>query len=138
VIAHVPSQMRVSDHHLATVHFTRALQDDASVVVDALLEQGAPILLCASGLMIEHELTQQYVDRIQGTQNSIMGISKDTVRTLLNELQTKLAAGSQQQNSVQQSTTDGSKEILRYEERQRHRGKWYMCCLDDTSTSGRS
>jgi septum formation protein len=94
VIAHVPSWMRVSDHHVATVHFTRALQGDASAVVDALLQQGAPILSCAGGLMIEHELTQQYVDRIEGTQDSIMGLSKDTVRALLNELRTKLAAGS--------------------------------------------
>jgi predicted house-cleaning NTP pyrophosphatase (Maf/HAM1 superfamily) len=37
--------------------------------------------------MIEHPLTQQYVDRIEGSVSSVMGLCPDTVRRLLRGLQ---------------------------------------------------
>lgn len=52
-------------------------------MIDTLIEQNEPILSCAGGLMIEHPLTQQYVDRIEGNMDSVMGLCPETVRRLL-------------------------------------------------------
>ena len=41
--------------------------------------------------MIEHPLTRQHIDRIDGTEDSVMGLSKDLVTRLLGELRQKLA-----------------------------------------------
>ena len=92
VLSHLPSRITVSGLHIATVHFKATLTAaNASRLVDDLIrDYDAPILSCAGGLMIEHPLTQQYVDRIDGTEDSIMGLSKETVSQLLQELRLKL------------------------------------------------
>ena len=91
VLHHLPSQLRVWDHHIATIHFHKdRTTADAAQLVDALVADGAPVLDCAGGLMIEHPLTQQYVDRVEGTQDSVMGLDKATVTGLLRELRQKL------------------------------------------------
>lgn len=41
---------------------------------------------CAGGLMIEHELVVPYVTNIDGTIDSVMGLSKSLVSDLLNRL----------------------------------------------------
>lgn len=90
VLEHLPSRIRVCRVHTATVHFETRLEADASAVVDSLVKEGAPILSCAGGLMIEHETTQSYVTRMEGSEDSIMGLCKETVQHLLGELKTKL------------------------------------------------
>lgn len=51
-----------------------------------LLADDAPVLKCAGGLMIEHPLVQAHVDRVDGSQDSVMGLDKDTVTELLGQL----------------------------------------------------
>ena len=59
-------------------------------IIDNLLKEDAPVLSCAGGLMIEHPLTREHIDRIDGTEDSVMGLSKDLVTRLLGELRQKL------------------------------------------------
>jgi len=90
-LAHLPSRLRVTDIHIATIYFKEDLTAAAAdKLVDALLAEDAPVLSCAGGLMIEHPLTQKYVDHIDGSEDSVMGLSKDTVLDLLQLLGEKL------------------------------------------------
>jgi len=93
VLHHLPTNTRVSDWHVATLHFSNRLMadDQADQLVEALVSQGAPVLQCAGGLMVEHPLVRAYVERMDGTEDSVMGLSKATVRQLLRELRRKLA-----------------------------------------------
>lgn len=91
VLTHVPSLLTVSGLHTATIHFKNTLTgENAAKLVDDLVKDGAPLLQCAGGLMIEHPFTQQFVDHVDGTEDSVMGLSKDTVLQLLQELRCKL------------------------------------------------
>ena len=51
-----------------------------------VVEEGAPILSCAGGLMVEHPLVKEQIGRIEGTEDSVMGLSKDIVERLLDEM----------------------------------------------------
>mmetsp|Transcript_3298 Transcript_3298/g.7118 ORF Transcript_3298/g.7118 Transcript_3298/m.7118 type:complete len:339 (-) Transcript_3298:307-1323(-) len=92
VLYHHPSGVRVSGVDTATIHFDQeSLGGDApSVLVDELIGLGEPITSCAGGLMIEHPLTKKHVARIDGTEDSVMGLSKDLVLRLLGELAERL------------------------------------------------
>jgi septum formation protein len=70
---------RVQGVDTAHIHFTPI--PDATV--DQLMREG-DCLYCAGGLMVEHPLVVPHVTRIDGTQDSVMGLSKAlTVRLLL-------------------------------------------------------
>ena len=66
--------------------------DEASVIFDpipdatvaALLKEGE-VFYCAGGLMVEHPLVQPHVRRMEGTMDSVMGLSKASVVRLLAE-----------------------------------------------------
>lgn len=88
VLTHLPSGIQVSGVDTATIYFKPTITGE---IIDKLLELGAPVLSCAGGLMIEHPLTRQHIDRIDGTEDSVMGLSKDLVTRLLGELRQKLA-----------------------------------------------
>jgi septum formation protein len=88
VLTHLPSGIRVAGVDTATIHFHSTMNGET--LVDELLAEGAPILSCAGGLMIEHPLVQQYIDRIDGTEDSVMGLSKELVMRLLVELKEQL------------------------------------------------
>jgi septum formation protein len=93
VIEHIPSGFQVSGVDTATIFFHSnigSVDVNGKDLVDRLHEVGAPVLDCAGGLMIEHEFVQPYIQRIDGTQDSVMGLSKELVEKLLNELRTKL------------------------------------------------
>lgn len=90
VLQHIPSLIQVSDIHIATVYFKSDISNNASQLVQQLLDVNAPILSCSGALMIEHPLVQQYIDRIDGEIDSIMGLSKDNVLKLLHELKNKI------------------------------------------------
>jgi len=87
VLVHLPTGLRVSGVDTATIHF-RSTVDGG--LVDRLLEEDAPILSCAGGLMIEHPMVKEHVDKIDGTEDSVMGLSKALVERLLGELKEKL------------------------------------------------
>jgi septum formation protein len=99
VLYHHPSGIRVDGVDTATIHFnpatlgnggTSGSASGSSTLIDALIEAGEPVMSCAGGLMIEHPLTQHHVDGIDGTEDSVMGLSKDLVLRLLQELAEKL------------------------------------------------
>jgi septum formation protein len=89
VLRHLPSQITVSGVDIATIHFKEDIPDD---LVDKLLEDDAPLLSCAGGLMVEHELVKASIDHIDGTEDSVMGLSKALLTKLLQELALKLSA----------------------------------------------
>ena len=87
VLTHLPSRTSISGIHTATVHFLPTLTEDvASKIIDTFIENDEPIMSCAGGLMVEHPLTQQYVDRIEGNMDSVMGLCPEMVRRLLRGL----------------------------------------------------
>lgn len=45
------------------------------------------VLQCAGGLMVEHVLIQPYITKIDGTIDSVMGLSKSLVDKLLEQIQ---------------------------------------------------
>jgi septum formation protein len=52
--------------------------------VDVLIEEGE-VFWCAGGLMVEHPLVVPHVTKMEGGQDSVMGLSKETVMRLLCE-----------------------------------------------------
>jgi septum formation protein len=98
VIHHIPSGIQVSGVDSSTIYFRPSIADitdDGQDLVDRLLETNAPILDCAGGLMIEHALVQEHLERIDGTEDSVMGLSKALVEQLLLELKSKLKEANQ-------------------------------------------
>lgn len=91
VLTHLPSGIQVSGVDTATIYFKPTIPAD---LVDKLIELDEPIMSCAGGLMIEHPLTKEHLDRIDGTEDSVMGLSKDLVMRLLGELSEKVKAAS--------------------------------------------
>ena len=88
ILTHLPSGIRVSGVDTATIYFQSTINGE--VLVDQLLSEGAPVLSCAGGLMVEHPLVKQHIERIDGTEDSVMGLSKELVMRLLVELKEKL------------------------------------------------
>lgn len=77
------NEKRVVGVHEAAVHFD--VIPDA--VIDELVEKdGAMLMQCAGGLMVEHELIQPYVRDVSGGLDSIMGLSTALVAELLMSL----------------------------------------------------
>jgi septum formation protein len=81
VITDLVSGRRVSGVDTATIHFTEIPEH----IVDELCKV-EDILWCAGGLMIEHPLVQPYIASIDGTIDSVMGLSKPLVERLLQQL----------------------------------------------------
>ena len=54
-------------------------------VINSLIEEGE-IFYCAGGLMIEHPMVQPYIEKIDGTLDSVMGLRKSLVNELLSTL----------------------------------------------------
>ena len=88
VLTHVPSGIQVSGVDTATVHFRSNFC--GAQLVDDLLADNEPILSCAGGLMVEHPKTKANIERIDGTEDSVMGLSKDLVLRLLKEMAEEL------------------------------------------------
>ena len=88
VLTHIPSGIQVSGVDSAQINFRRSVADGD--LVGRLLEDDAPILMCAGGLMVEHPLVKEHIDVIDGTEDSVMGLSKDLVLRLLGELKDRL------------------------------------------------
>ena len=96
VLTHYPSGVQVSGIDVSTIHFRPSIAEkvNGKDLIDRLLEEGTdcPILDCAGGLMVEHPLVQEHLESIDGSQDGVMGLSKELVLRLLGELQTKLEA----------------------------------------------
>jgi septum formation protein len=101
ILTHLPSGITVEGTDKATIYFKESVGQKSPVttddretsemdLVDRMLFEDAPILSCAGGLMIEHPLVREHIDRIDGTEDSVMGLSKALVLRLLGELKVKL------------------------------------------------
>lgn len=62
----------------ATIHFSPIPQKS----VDALIAEG-DVYFCAGGLMVEHPLVAPHVNRMDGSLDGVMGLSKDLTMKLL-------------------------------------------------------
>lgn len=96
LLTHYPTGTTVEGTDKATIYFKESVgETDIKTnldLVDRMLEEKAPLLACAGGLMIEHPLVREHVERIDGTEDSVMGLSKALVQKLLGELRVKLDA----------------------------------------------
>eukprot|EP00934_Nitzschia_sp_Nitz4_P006477 Nitzschia sp. Nitz4//scaffold90_size81538//31355//32050//NITZ4_005318-RA/size81538-processed-gene-0.48-mRNA-1//-1//CDS//3329560008//6467//frame0 len=94
VFRHYPSGVQVSGIDIATIHYKQVDEEQAekaaNEMIDNFIEQGEPILSCAGAIMIEHPLTKQHLLRIDGTEDSVMGLSKALVLKLFKELAEKI------------------------------------------------
>lgn len=88
VLTHIPSGIQVSGVDSAQINFLPSVADGD--LVGKLLEGDAPVLSCAGGLMVEHPLVQAHIDGIDGTEDSVMGLSKKLVLKLLDKMKEKL------------------------------------------------
>ena len=81
VLTNTDSGKRVEGTDTATIHLKPIPED----IVQKLIDEGE-VFYCAGGLMIEHPMIQPYIDRIEGTLDSIMGLSKSLVLELLENM----------------------------------------------------
>ena len=93
ILTHVGTGIQVSGVDVATVHFQSTM--NGRTLVDQLLSadngNNKQIMLsCAGAVFVEHPLVQEQVHCINGTIDSVMGLSKPLVLRLLQELSTKL------------------------------------------------
>jgi len=88
VITHFPSLIQVSGVDTSEIKFRSSISD--CNMIERLVDDDAPVLKCAGGLMIEHPFVREHIDCINGTEDSVMGLSKDLVLRLLNEMKGKL------------------------------------------------
>jgi septum formation protein len=84
-LTHLLTQTRVSDFSTATIHFNSIPQ----LVIDSIVSEGT-CLHCAGGLMAEHELLQPYISHIDGTVDSIMGLSCELLERLFVNIYSQL------------------------------------------------
>lgn len=90
VLTHLPSMIQVSGVDTATIHFKKSVRE--CNLIDKLLEDDAPVLDCAGGLMVEHPLVKEHIIKIDGTEDSVMGLSKDLVLSLMRSMKEQLDA----------------------------------------------
>jgi septum formation protein len=90
VITHISSGIQVSGVDTATIHFKPTVA--TSNLIERLIADGEPVMSCAGGLMVEHPYVKEHLERIDGTEDSVMGLSKDLVLRLLKELSEKVKA----------------------------------------------
>ncbi|WIA15030.1 hypothetical protein OEZ85_001731 [Tetradesmus obliquus] len=63
---------------VCTIH----MNDMPDDVIDQLIAEG-DVLWCAGGLMVEHPLVVPYITQIEGSQESVMGLGKEAVMSVL-------------------------------------------------------
>lgn len=78
-----PSSKLNSTAHLPVLETLLQIPED---VVTKLCSEGT-VLHCAGGLMVEHVLIQPYITKINGSIDSVMGLSKTLVDKLLEQIQ---------------------------------------------------
>ena len=86
VLTDICSGKRVSGVDTATIYF----DDIPTTVINTLLDEGT-VLNCAGGLMVEHPLILPYRKILHGTEESLMGLSVDLLRRLVNDFQLELS-----------------------------------------------
>eukprot|EP00591_Stephanopyxis_turris_P009175 CAMPEP_0195509550 /NCGR_PEP_ID=MMETSP0794_2-20130614/2454_1 /TAXON_ID=515487 /ORGANISM="Stephanopyxis turris, Strain CCMP 815" /LENGTH=239 /DNA_ID=CAMNT_0040636795 /DNA_START=206 /DNA_END=925 /DNA_ORIENTATION=+ len=88
VMTHLPSRISVCGVDTSTIRFRPSVAN--CDLIDRLLEDDAPVMGCAGGLMVEHPFVVEHIDGIDGSQDGVMGLSKDLVMRLLKEISVSL------------------------------------------------
>lgn len=78
VCTNLSSGRSVESVDVSSIHFKPIPEH----VIDKLVEEGE-CMWCAGGLMVEHPLVVPFVERIEGTEDGVRGLSKAQVLTLL-------------------------------------------------------
>lgn len=81
VLTDLSTGKRVIGVDSSTIHFHQIPCD----VIEMILKEGVA-LNCAGGLMVEHPLLQPYIANIEGTRDSLMGLSVENLEHLLRQL----------------------------------------------------
>ena len=81
VLTNMQTGQQVYDIDQSTIHFGDIPND----IIDKIISEGN-VLNCAGGLMIEHPLLQPYINKIEGTQDSLMGLSCQLLQSLFDKL----------------------------------------------------
>lgn len=82
---------QVYDVDVSTIHFKSEIGEDCKLLVQKLLDDNAPILSCAGGLMIEHPFVKEYIKEIDGSEDGVMGLSKALVWKLLKKIKGEIS-----------------------------------------------
>jgi septum formation protein len=88
VLTHIPSMTQVAGVDVSHIYFRQSIA--TCDLIPRLVQDGAPVLDCAGGLMIEHPMVREHLDHIEGSEDGVMGLSKTLVLRLLQELQQSL------------------------------------------------
>eukprot|EP01035_Chromulina_nebulosa_P019659 gene19659-25574_t len=78
VLTDINTKKRVSGYDTAKIYFEPIPSD----VIESLIKEGQ-VLNCAGGLMIEHPLVKPFINKIEGSEDSLMGLSIDLLNRLL-------------------------------------------------------
>lgn len=78
VLTDTLSNKRVYGVDRATIYFKPISEN----IIDSLIEEGQ-VFYCAGGLMIEHPLIREFIIKIDGTEESVMGLSVELLKSLL-------------------------------------------------------
>ena len=81
ILTDLESKKRIIGTSTSTIYFGNI---SAEVIEKILI--GDDVLYCAGGLMVEHPLLQPYIERIDGSLNSLMGLCTTLLYSLLDEL----------------------------------------------------
>jgi septum formation protein len=81
VLTDLETSQRVAGTETATIHFNHFPDE----IIQRILDEGE-VIHCAGGLMVEHELLQPYIHKMDGTQDALMGLSIDLLNSLFDEL----------------------------------------------------
>ena len=82
-LTHLATKKRVIGVDSAVIHFKRIPEE---VIESIMKESGDLVVQCAGGLMVEHPLLEPYLDHIDGTVDSVMGLSIPLLEKLFEDL----------------------------------------------------
>jgi septum formation protein len=81
IVINTKTGKRVEGIDIAKAHFKKI----PKTVIDEFVATGIP-LHCAGGFTVRHELIGPYIDRIEGTYESIEGLPQELTRKLIEEV----------------------------------------------------
>jgi septum formation protein len=80
VCTNLATGQRLERLDIATIHFSHIPEETAEI----LIKEG-DVMWCAGGLMVEHPLVVPHVQKMEGGQDAVMGLSKSTLVKLITE-----------------------------------------------------
>ena len=82
VVTNIESKKQVKGVDVVKIYF-KPIPDN---VIDDLIEDGE-IMWCAGGFMVEHELLKPFIDSMEGSIDSVMGLPKKLTKELIEKVE---------------------------------------------------